>query len=131
MQREDRLQQIVKLVGPDTLPESQRWILFIAELLKDGFLTQGAFDEKDMFCAPVRQVALLRLILGLHRRGVELLQQGVALETLRGLACVPRVMRAKAAFGNDELDGLAELERRVGEELDGLAKDGENGEKRT
>ena len=38
LQREDRLQQIVKLVGPDVLPDSQRLILFIAEIFKDGFL---------------------------------------------------------------------------------------------
>jgi V/A-type H+-transporting ATPase subunit A len=72
LQREDRLQQIVRLVGPDVLPESQRWILFVAEVIKDGFLAQNAYDEKDSFCAPERQVALLRLILVLYRRGRDL-----------------------------------------------------------
>ena len=59
LQREDRLQQIVRLVGPDVLPESQRLILFVAEIVKDGFLALSAFDEKDAYCAPARQVALL------------------------------------------------------------------------
>ena len=123
LQREERLQQIVKLVGPDVLPDAQRLILFIAEIMKDGFLAQSAFDEKDMFCTPARQVALLRIILALYRKGRDLIQAGVPLARLRGLACVPQVVRAKSAFGNDEPEKLAELERRVTEELEALAKE--------
>jgi len=121
LQREDRLQQIVKLVGPDALPDSQRLILFIAEILKDGFLAQSAFDENDMYCAPERQVALLRIILTLYRRGRDLIQAGAPLGRLRGLACVPQVMRAKSAIGTPEK--LAELQKSVGEELDLLSKE--------
>jgi V/A-type H+-transporting ATPase subunit A len=121
LQREDRLQQIVKLVGPDALPDSQRLILFIAEIFKDGFLAQSAFDENDMYCPPDRQVALLRIILTFHRRGRDLIQAGVPLARVRGLACVPLVLRAKSAIGTAEK--LAELEKRVGEELDALAKE--------
>jgi V/A-type H+/Na+-transporting ATPase subunit A len=122
LQREDRLQQVVRLVGPDVLPDSQRLILFIAEMLKDGFLTQSAHDAKDTFCTPRRQVALLRMILGLYRRAHELVGTGIPLARVRALGCVPKVLRAKETFGNDELSQLAELEQRVGEELDALAK---------
>jgi len=121
LQREDRLQQIVKLVGPDALPDSQRLVLFIAEILKDGFLAQSAFDENDMYCAPERQVALLRIILMLYRRGRDLIQAGAPLARLRGLACVPQVVRAKSAIGTAEK--LVELQKSVGEELDALAKE--------
>jgi V/A-type H+-transporting ATPase subunit A len=121
LQREDRLQQIVKLVGPDALPDSQKLILFIAEIFKDGFLAQNAFDENDMYCPPERQVMLLRIILTLYRRGRDLIQAGAPLARLRGLACVPLVMRAKSDIGTTEK--LEELEKRVGEELDLLAKE--------
>jgi V/A-type H+-transporting ATPase subunit A len=123
LQREDRLQQIVKLVGPDALPDSQKLILFIAEIFKDGFLTQSAFDENDMYCPPEKQVALLRMILTLYRRGRDLIQTGLPLSRLRELACVPQLMRAKSAIGNDEMGRLAELEKRVGEDLEALAKE--------
>jgi len=123
LQREERLQQIVKLVGPDVLPDSQRLILFIAEMLKDGFLTQSAFDEKDMFCTPRRQAALLRIIMTVYRRGRSLIQAGAPLARLRQIPSVDQVMRAKATYGNDEMDGLGALEGRVNQELDALERE--------
>jgi V/A-type H+/Na+-transporting ATPase subunit A len=123
LQREDRLQQIVKLVGPDVLPDSQRLILFIAEVMKDGFLAQSAFDENDMYCTPERQVDLLRIILTLYRRGQELIQGGVPLMRIRSLGCVPQILRAKAAFSNDDLNKITELKQRVIEETEMLAKE--------
>ncbi len=123
LQREDRLQQIVKLVGPDVLPDSQRLILFIAELLKDGFLTQNAFDEKDMYCSPERQMTLLRIIMTLYRKGRDIIQGGALLLKLQQLPSVPRIMRAKSAFGNDELAGLGKLEEDLIQELGALARE--------
>jgi V/A-type H+-transporting ATPase subunit A len=123
LQREDRLQQIVRLVGPDVLPESQRLILFVAEIVKDGFLAQSAFDEVDAYCAPARQVALLRMILTLYRTGRDLIEAGVPSARVRALPCVPQLLRAKAAYGNDALDRLAKLERQMQDELAALARE--------
>ena len=121
-QREERLQQIVQLVGPDVLPDTQRLVLFVAEILKDGFLTQSAFDEKDMYCTPKRQVALLRIILTLYRRGRAMIQGGAPLAELRALPCVAEIVRAKGTFGNDEMDDLAAFEARVAADLDAFEK---------
>jgi V/A-type H+/Na+-transporting ATPase subunit A len=123
LQREDRLQQIVKLVGPDVLPDVQRLILFVAEIVKDGFITQSAFDEKDMYCTPERQIALLRLILTVYHKARSLIQDGVPLASIRNLACIPQVMRAKAAFGNSEVERLEELAQRVTKEFETLSKE--------
>jgi V/A-type H+-transporting ATPase subunit A len=120
LQRDDRLQQIVKLVGPGALPESQRLILLVAELLKEGYLTQSAYDERDAHCSLERQGLLLRMILSLHRRGRELLQAGVPLERLRALPIFAEVMRAKSTFGDAELQPLLGLEARLREALEAL-----------
>jgi V/A-type H+/Na+-transporting ATPase subunit A len=122
LQREERLQQIVKLVGPDVLPDAQRLILFVAEILKDGFLAQSAFDENDMYCTPERQIALLRIILTLYRKGRDLVQAGVPLARLRALTCVPEILRAKVVIGNAQRETWVDLGRRVEEELEALAK---------
>jgi len=123
LQREERLQQIVKLVGPDVLPDGQRLVLFIAEIMKDGFLAQSSFDENDMYCTPERQVALLRIILTLYHRGRDLIEGGVPLARIRSLGCVPQILRAKSAFSNTELEKLTELAQRITEETEVLAKE--------
>ena len=123
LQREERLQQIVKLVGPDVLPDSQKLILFVAEIMKDGFLAQSAFDENDMYSTPAKQVSLLRMILILYWKGRDLIQEGVPLSRIRSLACVSQILRAKAAFGNKEPEKFSQLERTIREETEALARE--------
>jgi len=123
LQREERLQQIVKLVGPDVLPDSQKLILFVAEMIKDGFLTQSAFDENDMYCSPEKQVILLRLILNFYKKARDLIQLGVPLLRIRSLKCVPQIIRAKITYGNKELDKITQLDKVAIEEMDALEKE--------
>jgi V/A-type H+-transporting ATPase subunit A len=123
LQRDERCRQIAQLVGPDALPEEQRLVLFICEIIKDGFLTQSAFDEKDAYCSPERQAALLRMILGLYRSGRALVEGGVALARIKALPCVSELVRAKSVYGNGELAGLAALEARLKDELGRLHKE--------
>ena len=116
LQREEHLQQIVRLVGSDALPEAQRWLLFVAEIIKEGFLTQSAFDPKDMYCSPQRQSALLRLILDLNRHGQKLLQIGISGSEIRNMSCISQIIRAKSDFGNSEVEQLTRLSVRLQEE---------------
>jgi V/A-type H+-transporting ATPase subunit A len=109
MQKEDKLQQIVKLVGPDVLPDSQRLVLFIAELIKDAFLQQNAFDENDMYCPPEKQMTILRCILTLWRRGGAVIAEGAPLRSVRDLPCVQAILRAKTAIPNQDKAALKQL----------------------
>ena len=98
LQREDRLQQIVKLVGPDALPDRQRLIL-LHRRDDQGRLPAAERLRRRRTCTarPERQVALLRLILTLYRRGRgPASQAGVAAGAASGScrAC-PQLMRAK------------------------------------
>jgi len=123
LQREDRLQQIVKLVGPDVLPDSQRLVLFVAELLKDGFLQQNAFDEVDMYCVPQKQIRLLRLILNVLDRGREIVGKGAPLHRFTRLPAMQQVFRAKFMVPNDKPERMDELEAALRGELDELERE--------
>jgi len=117
LQREDKLQQIVKLVGPDVLPDSQRLVLVIAEMLKVGFLQQNALDETDMYCTPRKQAALLGAVLEFHRRSAAVIARGAPLVRLTELPCRAALMRAKSEIANDDDAGLAALKQQVAEDI--------------
>jgi V/A-type H+-transporting ATPase subunit A len=122
LQREDRLQQIAKLVGPDVLPDQQRLVLFVAELIKNGFLQQSAFDTNDMYCTPEKAMGILRLLLLFFRRGSELIQRGAPLTRLRELPSIQAVVRARLEVPNDAPQRLAEIQDRLNAELDDLER---------
>ena len=122
LQRDARLQQIVKLVGPDVLPDTQRIILFVAELIKNGFLQQSAFDDIDMFCAPAKQIGLLQLFLLVYTRGSRIIEAGAPLRDLRDLPVMSDLVRAKSVIPNDDPQALANLAAALGAALDELER---------
>ncbi|OGR69271.1 MAG: V-type ATP synthase subunit A [Elusimicrobia bacterium GWC2_61_19] len=122
MQREEHYRQIARLVGPDSLPDSQRLFLFAGGVMRDAFLSQNAFDPEDAYCPLEKQAALLRLVMVLYRGGRDLVKAGVPLAAVAALPCVPEILRAKTAYTGGDTDGLARLAARVAGELEALGK---------
>jgi len=124
---ENRLQQIVKLVGPDALPVEERFLLFCAELIKNGFLQQNAFDPKDMYSTPQKQMKLLKLIVKFFSNGKKLIENGVELQSIVSLPIVPEITRLKSEMGNDELDKIDEFEKKLESALSELMNKAKQG----
>lgn len=122
LQREDRLQQIVKLVGPDVLPDQQRLVLFVAELLKNAFLQQNAFDDVDMYSTPTKQVQLLRILVELYERGLAVINAGAPLVMVRELGCIQEIVRAKYSIANDDKAAMGALQHRMESELEDVQR---------
>lgn len=113
LQKEGRLQQIVKLVGPDALPDSQNFILEVCNLFKNAFLQQNAFDKIDRYCTVEKQVKMLSVILTYWHRGSEAINKGVPLVKLRRLKVVQEIGRIKFSISNDDIDQIDKLELRL------------------
>ncbi|MBN1874560.1 MAG: V-type ATP synthase subunit A [Anaerolineae bacterium] len=103
---ESHLQQIVKLVGPDALPDEQRLILETATLLRQGFLQQDALDDIDTYASVQKQVRMLELILHFHQRAEAIIQLGASIMVIQNLPVLEDLMRMKARIANDEWDKL-------------------------
>ncbi len=81
LKKEQRLQQIVRLIGADALPESDRLVLIVCEMIKNGFLQQNAFDDIDAYSVPEKQLDILLLIMDFYSHALEVIKNGCLLYT--------------------------------------------------
>jgi V/A-type H+-transporting ATPase subunit A len=122
LKKEQRLAEIVRLIGPDALPDDQRLILVVADLIKDGFLQQNSFDETDMYCVPAKQVRLLELIMFFFNKAHVCIQLGAPLIKITSLPIREQLARLKSTVKNDDDAALTNFEREMGSSLEELER---------
>lgn len=111
LQKEVKLQQVVKLVGADALPDSQNFILEVCKMFKVAFLQQNAFDDMDKYCEVERQVKMLRMIIRYYELGSEAIKGNVTLVKIRRMKAVQDLARMRNV---EDLDSLrARLEHSI------------------
>jgi V/A-type H+-transporting ATPase subunit A len=117
---ESRLQRIVKLVGPDALPDEQRLILETARLLREGFLQQSALDEVDTYSPIQKQIRMLELILHFNQRAQRIIKRGALIVVIHDLPVVNAMMRMKTLVVNDQLEKLDDIRKELDKQMDQL-----------
>ncbi len=120
LQREVRLQQVVKLVGPDALPDSQRFVLEVCSLFKNAFLQQNAFDDVDRFSSVDKQLRMLSLILVYARRGAAAIKRGVTLVKLKQMKVLSDIVKMKFTIRDEGAAEFDKLQARLERSLDQL-----------
>jgi V/A-type H+-transporting ATPase subunit A len=110
-----RLEGTARLIGSESLPEPQQFLLGMARLVEEGFLQQSAFDPKDSACSPARQAALLRALLRFRDRGLAAVGRGARAGKLLAHPVAATLQRARGEIGDLDvarLDALAaEIDR--------------------
>jgi V/A-type H+-transporting ATPase subunit A len=124
LQREQRLQQVVKLVGPDALPESGRFVLEVCTLFKNAFLQQSAFDKVDEFSTVAKQAKMLNIIVLYWNKGSEAIKAGVSLNRLRRLKEVGLMTRMKFTILNDKTEDLDKMTEDLAQAISNLEAEG-------
>ena len=109
LQKEVELQEIVQLVGPDALPESEKAILEVTRMIREDFLQQSAYHEIDSFCPLEKQYWMLKVILNFYDRTSEAMNRGVALNKILKLPLKQEIGRMK------ELADVGKIKDLIGE----------------
>jgi V/A-type H+-transporting ATPase subunit A len=117
MQREARLESVVKLVGADVLPDSQRLVLETANIFKSAFLQQNAFDQVDAFCVAEKQYRMLKIIVRFYDLASEAIKKGGTLVGLKKLRVMRDIMQMKFEYANEDAGKLEELEKKLEESI--------------
>jgi len=95
LQQEAELEEIVRLVGPEALPEGDKLLLLIARMIREDFLQQSAYNEADSYCTPAKAGLILKTIMKFYELAQEMLNSGAGIESIRSSPMVYRISRMK------------------------------------
>jgi len=95
LEKEAELEEIVRLVGKDTLSAQDRLVLEVARSIREDFLHQNAFHEVDTYASLAKQAAMLSAILRFYELGQAALARGVEVEAVERAAVRDRIARMK------------------------------------
>jgi V/A-type H+-transporting ATPase subunit A len=117
LQREDILKEIVRLLGPEALPDEEKLILEVARMIKIGFLQQNSFDDVDTFCSPEKQFKLMKLLVDFYKDGQQALKDGVSLVDIRAMSVIGSILKARMQVKDNEMDKLDQIRQIMREQF--------------
>ncbi len=113
LQREDTLKEIVRLLGPEALPDEEKLILEMARMIKIGILQQNSFDKIDTYCGPEKQLKLVSLMVKFYKESLKSLKEGISLSDIRSMPIIPSLIKAKFEIPDEQVSKLKELESKM------------------
>jgi len=100
---ESKLNEIVKLIGSDVLPDDQKLTLEIARVIRLGFIQQNAYHASDTYVPLAKQMKMMEVILYLYEKAKSLVEMNMPMSLLRENPIFDHVISMKYDVGNEEL----------------------------
>lgn len=95
LEEEEKLTEIVQLIGPDALPESERAVLEAARMIREDYLQQSALHPIDTFSPLHKMHRMLKAIIMFYRKMVEAVGKGISIREILDLPVVEKIARMK------------------------------------
>lgn len=102
--QESQLNEIVKLIGSNVLPDDQKLILEIARVIRLGYLQQNAFHKIDTYVPLEKQLQMMKTISYLHSKCKELINMNMPISVLKRENIFDTIISIKYDVANDELE---------------------------
>ena len=123
LQEESALEEIVRLVGRDSLSEGDQLKLEVTKSIREDFLQQNAFHEVDTYCSLNKQYKMLKIILEFYDLAKEALEKGAYISEIEKMAIKERIARAKN-IPETELDTFNDIKVDMEKEFKELVSKG-------
>jgi len=123
LQKDQELREIVQLVGPDALPESERATLEAARMIKEDFLTQSALHEIDTYSPMGKTYRMLRIIINFSKKMAEAVQMGVQVRRILELGVLDNIARMKIAPWESYGETMDTIEKKMEGEFQSLLQE--------
>ncbi|KAF5071777.1 V-type sodium ATPase catalytic subunit A [anaerobic digester metagenome] len=124
LQTEAELQEIVQLVGVDSLSHGDRLILETARSIREDFLHQNSFHEVDTYTSLHKQYRMLKLILTFYHEAQVAIKAGVHIQKITKLNVIERIGRAKYMEEVNVDKSYDEIEKDIKAEINELISKG-------
>ncbi len=102
LQEENKLMEIVKLIGADVLPDDQKLIMEIAKVVRVGFLQQNAYHKDDTYVPLEKQQLMMKAISKLYHNSLIAVRAGVPISRIIALGLFEKVIKIKYDIPNDK-----------------------------
>ena len=124
LQEESGLNEIVQLVGKDSLSPKDQLTLETARIIREDFLQQNAFADVDSYSSHDRQRRLLGLVLGYDAMCREAIDRGADLNALFAIPARDRIGRAKSVDADEYADVYTSIGQEMAAEIEEIAAKG-------
>lgn len=117
LKKEDDLKEVIRLVGIESLPESEKLIMETARLLREGFLQQNAYDPVDTYSSPEKQFKLLSAILTFHEISLRAISKGVPTSKISNLPSITDLAKVRMSVPNEKAEDIDRFLERVQDDI--------------
>ena len=117
LQRDDELREIVMLVGPDALSESQRVILEAARMIKEDFLMQQAYNPADTYCDKIKIDLMIKLILDFYKIMQKAVDENIPLQKVLDLPIKTEIDRMRLTAADNFPSFAEHIEEEMNKEF--------------
>lgn len=112
---ENKLMEIVKLIGSDILPDDQKIVIETARVIRVGFLQQNAFHKDDTYVPLEKQYYMMEIILDLYNACKKAIVFGVQISDIMGTGLFEKIIKIKYDIPNDNLLMFKEYKANIDE----------------
>ena len=113
LSEENKLLEIVKLIGSDILPDDQKLVIEVGKVIRLGFLQQNAFHKDDTYVSLEKQLRMMDVILYLHQKAKKFIEEGHSLNVLIETGIFDQVIKMKYDVPNDKLDQFDQYSKTI------------------
>ncbi|MFA9463466.1 MAG: V-type ATP synthase subunit A [Velocimicrobium sp.] len=120
LSQENSLNEIVKLIGSDVLPDDQKLVLEISRIIRLGFLQQNAFHKEDTYVPMEKQYKMMEIILYLYNKSKKLVAMNMPMSLIRENNVFDQLVSIKYDVANDELEKFDDYKQMIDDFYDRL-----------
>ena len=125
LQEESSLNEIVQLVGKDSLGAADQLTLETAKMIREDFLQQNAFVDIDSFSDYRRQAMMMQLILDYDNQCRAAIQKGASVSDLFAIGARAGIGRAKSVPVDQYEQTYARIAEEMTSQIEEIAERGE------